>query len=88
VQSYEKSSEEQNKTRSFFLPRHRSAKQDAVSQQHQGATFAVTVADNTAVGSIKSNLKQHGVIYNVRGQKLPSPQKGINIIDRRKVIVK
>ncbi len=66
----------------------RSAGQDAVSWHHQDATFEVTVTDDTAVGSIKSNLKQHGVIYNVRGQKLASPQKGINIIDGRKVIVK
>lgn len=65
----------------------RSAKSDAVSQQHQNASFAVNVTDNTAVEGVKSDMRMNGVIYNVRGQKLTSPQKGINIIDKRKVIV-
>lgn len=63
----------------------RSAKSDAVSQQHQNASFAVNVT--TAVEGVKSDIKKDAVIYNVRGQKLTSPQKGINIIDKRKVIV-
>ena len=29
-----------------------------------------------------------GVIYNLRGQRLTAPQKGINIIGGRKVVVK
>ena len=64
----------------------RSAKSDAVSQQHQNATFAVNVT--TAIESVKSDIKKNAIIYNVRGQKLTSPQKGINIIDKRKVMVK
>ena len=64
----------------------RSAKSDAVSQQHQNASFAVNVT--TAVESVKSDIKKDAVIYNVRGQKLTSPQKGINIIDKRKVILR
>ena len=64
----------------------RSAKSDAVSQQHQNVSFAVNVT--TAVESVKSDIKKDAVIYNVRGQKLTSPQKGINIIDKRKVILR
>ena len=64
----------------------RSAKSDAVSQQHQNASFTVNVT--TAVEGIKSDIKKDAVIYNVKGQKLTSPQKGINIIDKRKVIVR
>ena len=64
----------------------RSAKSDAVSLQHQNASFAVNVT--TAVESVKSDIKKDAVIYNVKGQKLTSPQKGINIIDKRKVIVR
>ena len=64
----------------------RSAKSDAVSQQHQNATFAVNVT--TAIESVKSDIKKNAIIYNVRGQKLTLPQKGINIIDKRKVMVK
>ena len=63
----------------------RSAKSDAVSQQHQNASFAVNVT--TAIESVKSDIKKNAIIYNVRGQKLTSPQKGINIIDKRKVMV-
>ena len=64
----------------------RSAKSDAVSQQHQNVSFAVNVT--TVVESVKSDIKKDAVIYNVRGQKLTSPQKGINIIDKRKVILR
>ena len=32
--------------------------------------------------------KGEGSIYNLNGQKLSAPQKGINIINGRKVIVK
>ena len=31
---------------------------------------------------------RNGVIYNLNGQKLSAPRKGINIINGRKVIVK
>jgi len=66
----------------------RSAKSDAVSQQHQNASFAVNVTVNTGVEGVKADMRMNGVIYNVRGQRLTSPQKGINIIDNRKVIVR
>ena len=35
-----------------------------------------------------TSSKGEGSIYNLNGQKLSAPQKGINIINGRKVIVK
>ena len=65
----------------------RSSTSDAASHQHQNATFAVNV-NPTDIKSIRTNGVKNGIIYNVRGQKLASPQKGINIIDGQKVLVK
>lgn len=65
----------------------RSSASDAVSHQQQNATFAVNV-NPTDIKSIRTNGVKNGIIYNVRGQKLASPQKGINIIDGQKVLVK
>jgi hypothetical protein len=65
----------------------RSSASNAVSHQHQNATFAVNV-NTSDIKSIRTNGVKNGIIYNVRGQKLASPQKGINIIDGQKVLVK
>lgn len=65
----------------------RSSTSDAASHQHQNATFAVNV-NTSDIKGIRTNGVKNGIIYNVRGQKLASPQKGINIIDGQKVLVK
>lgn len=65
----------------------RSSASDAVSHQHQNATFAVNV-NTSDIKNIRTNDMKNGIIYNVRGQKLASPQKGIIIIDGQKVLVK
>ena len=65
----------------------RSSASDAVSHQHQNATFAVNV-NTSDIKNIRTSGVKNGIIYNVRGQKLASPQKGINIIDGQKVLVK
>ena len=65
----------------------RSSASDAVSHQHQNATFAVNV-NTSDIKNIRTNGVKKGNVYNVRGQKLASPQKGINIIDGQKVLVK
>ena len=65
----------------------RSSTSDAASHQHQNATFAVNV-NTSDIKSIRTNGVKNGIIYNLRGQKLVSPQKGINIIDGQKVLVK
>lgn len=51
-------------------------------------TFKDPTTEDTAVEGVKSDMRTNAVIYNVRGQRLTSPQKGINIIDNRKVIVR
>lgn len=65
----------------------RSSASDAVSHQNQNATFAVNV-NTSDIKNIRTSGVKNGIIYNVRGQKLASPQKGINIIDGQKVLVK
>ena len=65
----------------------RSSASDAVSHQHQNASFAVNV-NTSDIKNIRTSGVKNGIIYNVRGQKLASPQKGINIIDGQKVLVK
>ena len=69
----------------------RSSKSDAVSQQHQNASFAVNVT--TAIESVKLDIKKNDVIYNLQGHRLSEPQRGVNIIRHtdgtiRKVLVK
>lgn len=65
----------------------RSSTSDAASHQHQNATFAVNV-NTSDIKGIRTNGVKNGIIYNLRGQKLVSPKKGINIIDGQKVLVK
>jgi hypothetical protein len=51
--------------------------------------FNVTVGDSeaTAISSIKAVTKS-GAIYNIAGQQLAAPQRGLNIIGGKKVLVK
>ena len=65
----------------------RSSASDAVSHQHQNASFAVNV-NTSDIKNIKTNDVKKGIIYNIRGQKLATPQRGVNIIDGQKVLVK
>ena len=65
----------------------RSSTSDAASHQHKNATFAVNV-NTSDIKGIRTNGVKNGIIYNLRGQKLVSPKKGINIIDGQKVLVK
>ena len=44
--------------------------------------------ETTGIESLSTSPKGEGNIYNLNGQKLSAPQKGINIINGRKVIVK
>jgi hypothetical protein len=41
----------------------------------------------TAIDKI-SHIPSEQVIYNMMGQRLGTPQKGINIIDNKKVLIK
>ncbi|MBQ7687573.1 MAG: hypothetical protein IJT28_10155 [Bacteroidaceae bacterium] len=63
----------------------RTATADAVSHTCEDATFSVTIP--TAINSVsrKDSAKN---IYNVNGQQIGNTQKGINIVDGKKVMVK
>lgn len=51
--------------------------------------FAINIGNNTTgVLHIEDNKENKKDIYNLNGQKLQAPQKGINIINNKKVIVK
>ncbi len=50
--------------------------------------FKLEKISSTAINSIKSDESHHAIIYNLSGQRLSKPQKGINIIDGKKVVVK
>lgn len=51
--------------------------------------FAIKIGNNTTgVLHIEDNKENKKDIYNLNGQKLQTPQKGINIINNKKVIVK
>ena len=51
--------------------------------------FAINIGNNTTgVLHIEDNKENKKEIYNLNGQKLQAPQKGINIINNKKVIVK
>ena len=65
----------------------RSSASDAVSHQNQNATFSFNV-NTSDIKNIKTNDVKKGIIYNIRGQKLATPQRGVNIIDGQKVLVK
>lgn len=64
----------------------RSSKSDAVSHQHENASFAIVVG-TTAVDGITVNKWKQDAVYNLKGQKLAVPRKGLNIIGRKKLVV-
>ena len=64
----------------------RSSKSDAVSHLHENASFAIVVG-TTAVDGITVNKWKQDAVYNLKGQKLAVPRKGLNIIGRKKLVV-
>ena len=42
----------------------------------------------TGIGDVMADDSTNGVVYNLSGQKLSKPKKGINIVNGRKVVVK
>jgi len=65
----------------------RTATADAVSNTCEDAAFVVTIKAPTAIKSVLSNEPSKSV-YNVNGQQISNAQKGINIVDGKKVMVK
>lgn len=47
-----------------------------------------SINEATAIDEIKMNKPQGSAVYSLSGQQLSAPQKGINIIDGKKVMVK
>jgi hypothetical protein len=55
----------------------------------QASEFAVHFSDPTGIDDIPATLQdKSGEIYNVAGERLLHTQKGINIINSKKVLVK
>ena len=47
-----------------------------------------TETETTGIAQLSSNTQQPTSVFNLSGQSLTAPQKGLNIINRKKVIVK
>ena len=60
--------------------------------QTEATSFMIAFGDETGIEEVGSKSQLHGngshIIYNMAGQRLNSPQKGMNIINNRKVVVK
>ena len=55
----------------------------------QANEFTVYFSDPTGIEEIPSTPQgQSGNIYSIAGKRLSHPQKGINIVDSKKVLVK
>ena len=50
--------------------------------------FLGNASTETGISSIRNNVKAHPAIYNLGGQRLDEPRKGINIINGKKVFRK
>lgn len=50
--------------------------------------YGLSWDDTTGIDELNSDASRDSPVYNLRGQRLAAPQKGINIIDGRKVVVK
>jgi hypothetical protein len=60
--------------------------------QTESTSFMIAFGDETGIEEVGSKSQLHDneshIIYNMAGQRLNSPQKGMNIINNRKVVVK
>ena len=59
---------------------------DADGNEVKGIYYYSSLADTTSVTGIYSKRSHNPSVYNLHGQKLAYPQKGINIIEGRKMI--
>lgn len=50
--------------------------------------YGLSWDDTTGIDELNSDATRDAPVYNLRGQRLAAPQKGINIIGGRKVVVK
>ena len=59
---------------------------DADGNEVKSIYFYTSLAETTSVTSISSTRSHNPSVYNLQGQRLGYPQKGINIIEGRKII--
>lgn len=64
----------------------RSATSDAVSSMLADVPFVVSTSAATAIRPDITDSKKPGLVYNLGGQQLSQPQRGVNIVDGRKVV--
>ena len=50
--------------------------------------YGLSWDDTTGIDELNSGVTRDASVYNLRGQRLVAPQKGINIVGDRKVVVK
>jgi hypothetical protein len=60
---------------------------DAKGDEVNSTYYYTHLGETTSIADISKMLSAQSSVYNIRGQRLESPQKGINIIGGRKVIL-
>ena len=60
---------------------------DAENNEVKNTYFYTHLGETTAIADVSTVLSTQSSVYNIQGQRLESPQKGINIIGGRKVIL-
>ena len=60
---------------------------DAENNEVKNTYFYTHLGETTSIADVSNVLSTQSSVYNIQGQRLESPQKGINIIGGRKVIL-
>jgi hypothetical protein len=60
---------------------------DAENKEVKNTYFYTHLGETTSIADVSNVLSAQSSVYNIQGQRLESPQKGINIIGGRKVIL-
>ena len=60
----------------------------SASQGTSDNRFTIQIGDATGIEGISADVTEKSDIYSISGQKLSAPQKGINIINGNKILVK
>lgn len=60
---------------------------DAENNEVKNTYFYTHLGETTSIADVSNVLSTQSSVYNIQGQRLESPQKGINIIGGRKVIM-
>ena len=60
---------------------------DAENNEVKNTYFYTHLGETTSIADVSTVLSTQSSVYNIQGQRLESPQKGINVIGGRKVIL-